>query len=359
MYRLVSLCIPVFLSIFVSLSYAQETAPVVPEPPPASSAQPPQITFPESSHDFGPVEEGDVATYNFVVKNTGGSRLVLERVNTSCGCTAALPQEHEIAPGDTTTIQVSFNSKGRTGQSVNKTVTVYSNDPENAQARLTITGSVAPRGAGLQILPPSWDAGVLSPESVKIKHFTLKNSGGSELVINKIDGGVNCTAVVDTLPLTIPPGETDKLEVTCQPKLAKGIINEKITIESNDPKNPRADISIMGYITPFPGGEGVTIIPAEKDFSKVAPSDSLSAQFRIKNNGSSTVSLSNSVTTLPGAEVQFSSRDIEPDQTATATLNLKAPSEPGKREGFIYLEVAIPVSLEVVDTGAAVSTESK
>lgn len=359
MYRLMSLCIPVFLSLFVSLSYAQETAPVAPEPPPASPARPPQITFPESSHDFGPIEEGDVATYNFVVKNTGGSRLILDRINTSCGCAAALPQNKEIEPGDTTTIQVSFNSKGRAGQSAHKTVTVYSNDPEQAQTILTITGSVTTRGASLQILPPSWDAGVLSPESVKLKQFTLKNDGGNDLIITRIDGGINCTAVVDTLPLTIPSGKTNKLEVTCQPKLVKGIINEKVTIESNDSKNPRADISIIGYITPFPGGEGITIIPAEKDFGKVAPSDSLSAQFRIKNNGSSMVSLSNSVTTLPGSEVQFSSRDIEPDQTATATLNLKAPSEPGKREGFIYLEVAIPVSLEVVDTGAALSTESK
>ncbi|MEW5767101.1 MAG: DUF1573 domain-containing protein [bacterium] len=352
MYRSLFLSATIFSTIFVALSYAQETTPVTPALPP------PQITFPESSHDFGSIEEGDMPTYNFVVKNTGGSQLVLERVQTSCGCTAALPQEREVAPGDTTTINVSFNSQNRAGQSVHKTVTVYSNDPEQPQATLTITGSVAHRGPRLQIIPSSWDVGVLGPDSVKIKHLTLKNEGGRDLIISKIEGGINCTAATDTLTITIPPGNTDRLEMTCQPKIAKGIINEKITVESNDPKSPQSDISISGYITPFPGGEGITIIPAEKDFGQVAPLDTLSAQFKIKNNGSSTISLSNSVTTLPGAEVQFSSRDIEPDQTATATLSLKTTSELGKREGFIYLEVAIPVSMEVADT-AAISTDTK
>lgn len=352
MSRSIFLSVTIFSTIFVALSYAQETAPLTPE------LSPPQITLPESSHDFGDLEEGDVATHNFVVKNSGGSQLVLERVGTSCGCTAALPEKKEIAPGDTTTIEVSFNSKNRAGQSVHKTVTVYSNDPDHSQTRLTITGSVTQRGPRLQIIPPSWDVDVLSPESVKIKHLTLKNYGGQELVINRIDGGINCTATADTFPITIAPGETERLEVTCQPKIAKGIINEKITVESNDPKNPQSDISLVGYITPFPGGEGITIIPAEKDFGQVAPLDTLSAQFKIKNNGSSTISLSNFVTTLPGAEVQFSSRDIDPDQTATATLNLKTPAESGKREGFIYFEVAIPVSMEIADT-AAVSTEAK
>lgn len=148
--RLISFSITIFLIILVSLIYTQGAVSV-------ASELPPQITFTESSYDFGNIEEGEVVIHNFVLKNTGGSTLVLERVKTSCGCTAALPQNREIAPGDTTSIRVSFDSHNRTGEKVHKTVTVYSNDPEHPQAYLFITGSVVTPVNDPPVIDPACD----------------------------------------------------------------------------------------------------------------------------------------------------------------------------------------------------------
>jgi hypothetical protein len=50
----------------------------------------PRAVFKETNHDFGKVKQGDVVSCEFVFKNAGGAPLVIERVETTCGCTAAL-----------------------------------------------------------------------------------------------------------------------------------------------------------------------------------------------------------------------------------------------------------------------------
>ena len=45
------------------------------------------IQFPTTSHDFGTVEEGVRATFEFEFTNTGDSDLILTNVQASCGCT--------------------------------------------------------------------------------------------------------------------------------------------------------------------------------------------------------------------------------------------------------------------------------
>ncbi|HDZ26388.1 MAG TPA: DUF1573 domain-containing protein, partial [Candidatus Aminicenantes bacterium] len=59
----------------------------------------PKLKFREESKDFGKVKQGEVLTHVFVFKNEGDETLVIKRVKTSCGCTAALLSKKEIAPG--------------------------------------------------------------------------------------------------------------------------------------------------------------------------------------------------------------------------------------------------------------------
>src|SRR5258706_891882 len=58
---------------------------------------------------------GEKATSLVTVKNTGNDTLRIANVKASCGCTAAVPSANIIAPQDTASIQVVFNSKGYRG----------------------------------------------------------------------------------------------------------------------------------------------------------------------------------------------------------------------------------------------------
>ena len=52
-----------------------------------ASLKAPKIVFKEDVHDFGKVPRGPELQYNFKFTNKGNAPLVIERVQTSCGCT--------------------------------------------------------------------------------------------------------------------------------------------------------------------------------------------------------------------------------------------------------------------------------
>ena len=90
----------------------------------------PELTFNETTHDFGKVIHGEVVSYAFRFTNTGGTDLVIANVSASCGCTATKFPKTPIKPGEEDVIEVTFDSGGRSGFQ-HKTVTIASNTQPN------------------------------------------------------------------------------------------------------------------------------------------------------------------------------------------------------------------------------------
>ena len=90
----------------------------------------PELTFKESTHDFGKVIHGEVVSYAFRFTNTGKAPLIIANVSASCGCTATKFPKGPINPGEEDIIEVSFDSAGRSGFQ-HKTVTVAANTQPN------------------------------------------------------------------------------------------------------------------------------------------------------------------------------------------------------------------------------------
>lgn len=93
-------------------------------------AQLPKIQFEKLEFDAGKIIQGEKVNYAFKFKNAGGGMLKIESAKPSCGCTASAPRKSEIEPGETSQIEMTFDSTGRTGPQ-SKTITVISNDPMN------------------------------------------------------------------------------------------------------------------------------------------------------------------------------------------------------------------------------------
>ncbi|WP_128547708.1 DUF1573 domain-containing protein [Larkinella soli] len=104
----------------------------------------PKIVFADKGvYDFGDVTEGDTVERNFAFKNEGEFPLIINNIQTSCGCTTPEWPRKPIGPGEKSSIRVRFNSQGKRGEQ-NKTVTVYANtDP--AYTELTFRVMVNPR----------------------------------------------------------------------------------------------------------------------------------------------------------------------------------------------------------------------
>ncbi|MBW7847816.1 MAG: DUF1573 domain-containing protein [Bacteroidales bacterium] len=101
----------------------------------------PEITFTETSHDYGTILLNGNGTYEFEFKNTGNEPLILSQPRSSCGCTVPSWPRQPILPGETDKIKVTYNTsiKGK----FQKSVTVISNAVTNKNVVLTIKGEVA------------------------------------------------------------------------------------------------------------------------------------------------------------------------------------------------------------------------
>jgi outer membrane protein OmpA-like peptidoglycan-associated protein len=108
---------------------------------PEQLANAPVIKFDTIIYDFGTIKEGDKADYSYVFKNEGKNDLVIRKTKASCGCTASNPEKSTLKNGESSKINVSFNSSGKVGQQ-SKTITVTCNDPKKSTVILTIKGLV-------------------------------------------------------------------------------------------------------------------------------------------------------------------------------------------------------------------------
>lgn len=98
------------------------------------------IEFEDSAYDFGTIKSGEKANHVFKFTNTGDVPLVIINAKGSCGCTVPFYPKVPILPGESSEIEVSFDSKNKTGMQ-SKRVTLSANtDPANIF--LTMRGEV-------------------------------------------------------------------------------------------------------------------------------------------------------------------------------------------------------------------------
>lgn len=100
------------------------------------------IEFQEDVHDYGDVPFEGNGTFTFVFKNTGTEALLITDAKGSCGCTVPTWSKEPIAPGQSGSIDVTYDTKRVGG--IAKSVTVTSNAVNTPIKVLRITGNVMP-----------------------------------------------------------------------------------------------------------------------------------------------------------------------------------------------------------------------
>lgn len=90
-----------------------------------SNPNAPQISFEQETIDYGKVEKGANGVREFVFTNTGKEPLIITNARGSCGCTVPSWPKEPIAPGESGSIKVKYDTQ-RVGP-INKSVTVSTN----------------------------------------------------------------------------------------------------------------------------------------------------------------------------------------------------------------------------------------
>src|SRR4030066_1510866 len=211
----------------------------------------PKLVLQQSSFDFGDIKQGEIVSHTFVLTNSGGDLLKITNVQASCGCTAAVPEKSELAPGESTNLPVKFNSTGRMGIQ-KKTVKIFTNDPQSPEMTITIAGNVVTgeqSGSVPTIYFPETqhDFGKVS-EGEKVDYtFRIVNKGTSELIIKDVKSSCGCTAALLNSS-NIKPGQEGTIKVEFDTKNRSGKNSKTVTVQSNDPIDPTKILTIYADI---------------------------------------------------------------------------------------------------------------
>ncbi len=110
-------------------------APIIPAP----QAQT-QLKFETETHDFGTIDQGKPATYEFSFVNNSTKEITIKSANASCGCTVPNYTKTAIKPGEKGFVSATYNA-ANVGQ-FNKSITVTTSEENTAPKIVFIKGTV-------------------------------------------------------------------------------------------------------------------------------------------------------------------------------------------------------------------------
>lgn len=235
----------------VSFAWAQadgEAAPAAVAPMPAQEGAAEgargKMEVPEPMYDFGQITSATAVSHRFKVCNTGEGPLTITGVQAGCGCTATNVGKNQLAPGECTEVEATFNP-GRFRNKVTKTVTVNSDDPVNPSVTLTFSADII-------------DPLMAEPDFVRFDNVMVGTSPQQSVIIKAATAATfNITnlecqpprfrAEVDT-STQLPEGQKQVL-VTLDNAESKENLNGTLVIHTDHPEQPRLEVRLWASVT--------------------------------------------------------------------------------------------------------------
>ncbi len=186
-----------------------------------------QISFDHTRFDFGPINENiKFASHKFGFTNTGNAPLVLNKVETSCGCTTPEWSTDTVKPGEQGYVTARYETTNRLG-TFTKSITVYSNSLESPMVFLDISGDVYRENTDLQsnteikynygkvtFSKPALSFSPLYDNRIDTQSLFVTNETPSAINIFALDPGILPPYIkILQWPTTLEPQERGKVQV--------------------------------------------------------------------------------------------------------------------------------------------------
>ena len=311
-----------------------ETAPPSEPAPDVDPALPPKIECPNPLFDFGEHENVGELKHDFIIRNSGGGVLKLEKVKPTCMCTIAQPKKTELGPGEETTLGVIFRINGRTGKQ-SKGIVVESNDPDQPQLRLKISGTA--------VSPVMFDPMYMHFSSI---HDDNRHSQVLKIWTPKEDVSYTITDLdLSSLPFlttevkTIEEGKRYDVLVSNPEPMPVGPISGELIVKTDHPKHPITTIKIYGQVI---GALECRPPEIRVRFSE-DPQERMHMNLQIVGGRVKEFALTEAKPTIPGVQAV-----LEPHGENNYIVRLSEMPMDGSVEGaFLVLKTTIPDKPEV------------
>lgn len=151
------------------------------------------IRWLSTDYDFGTFKE-EAGKQSGVVRfiNQGKEPTVINRVKVSCGCTATSYTDGEIAPGDTASVEITYDPDRRPGR-FEKTVKVYTG-LDNRITTIRIHGTVIGKPSSVKEFYPV-EAGPLMLATDRIAGGKVKEGSASNIMISAYNRSTDSVSV--------------------------------------------------------------------------------------------------------------------------------------------------------------------
>lgn len=218
----------------------------------------PIVKFDKTEVDLGVFEENEaVKTISFQIKNIGNQPLVIEEINTSCGCVLSEYTQKPIQKDSSTFIRLFLNMKNRPGF-FSKTITVTTNTKPDINL-LIVKGAVkaTPRNPLVEFpvqhgklftASNGFNVGTVTTEKPVQRNLEIYNNSATELKLLERSILPNHIKIVNK-DLKVLPYQVSVLKISYDAKQKNdyGFVSDYIELFFDDPEKGNSDISISVF----------------------------------------------------------------------------------------------------------------
>jgi hypothetical protein len=201
------------------------------------------ISFSERKFDFGFMPKGAHVMHTFEIMNKGSDTLRIIKVSPTCGCTVTPLNKSDIAPDDTSRLDMFFDSKKFSGN-VQKKTSILSNDPRDPMIDVHFVAMVDRVHPFLAAKPFVIDGGGFGVKVGSSQMVKLTNKGTDPLEVTI----VSCSEPYMEARLSrnkIDPGKSVDLMLKIKQYYeAVGDPWYSVTLQTSDPQRYRLTIPV-------------------------------------------------------------------------------------------------------------------
>ena len=184
-------------------------------------------------------------------RTTATRPLVVEKIETTCGCTAALVSEKRIAPGKDGKIKTTFDTRGYSGR-LSRYIYLVSNDAENPRRELSVVADIeVPPSARIDVDRYNVDMGLVLEGETPAAKIVVKSAGERELKVEMAHENVKFFSGGKPLasPFFLPRSASRaRSRSASRPRPGPGVLRDYILVKSNDPVRSTLSIYVSRYV---------------------------------------------------------------------------------------------------------------
>lgn len=286
----------------------------------------PAIVFDESAHDFGDQPQNAALKHTFTFKNTGDATLKIEKVRTTCGCTAALASEKEIPPGGSGKIDVTFKIGSRGGKK-QKAVKVYTNDPTTPMVKLDVIATVK---VLLGVTPARLGFGQIDRGITVTKYVSL--TGDDRDTCHVLSAQSRNSALTAEVSPDGYGGDAHRvLKITLTPDMPIGRFRERITVTTDHPTVKQMTIYAYGEVL-----GNIRVQPNYLSFGMLKADTAVEKTIRLTATGDTPFTVTSVRSTIP--EVTVTSKPLTPNMVYEITARVDGSFSKPLLKGSVIIE---------------------